>query len=339
MGIELDARKIFVLPKAYPREELAELLPLPNPISMQVDPASLCNFKCAFCPTGDPHLVKQSGRKQTFMKRELFEKVVADISAFERNLKVLRLFKDGEPMLNPHFIDMVRIAKNEPKIERVETTTNGSKLGPGFNEQLVDAGLDRIVLSIEGVTAERYLSFARVRFDFEGFVEKVRHLYEIRGDLKLHVKTVAQNLDYANGEDRKFLDTFGPISDGIYIENTIASWPQFAVDGAVDAAIDAYGGRTVKKDLCPYPYYTLSINADGVVSPCCVDWNRDLALGSVVTESLLDIWNGEALNALRRQHLTEGLGKNPSCGSCGQVHACTHENLDPHKEKLKKLYA
>lgn len=336
---DTESRKVFILPKAYPRETLGDVLPLPNPISMQVDPASLCNFKCAFCPTGDPHLVKRSGRKQTFMTLELFEKIVGDIAAFERNLKVLRLFKDGEPLLNPSFIEMVRVAKREKKIERVETTSNGSKLGPEFNEALVGSGLDRIVLSIEGVTAERYLSFARVRFDYDAFVEKVRHLYAIRGEMKIHVKTVAQNLDVSKGEDRKFLDTFGPISDGIYIENTVSSWPQFAVDGAVEKHIDAYGRDTVEKDICPYPYYSLSVNADGIVSPCCVDWNRELALGSVVTESLLDIWNGEALAALRRQHILQGLGIHPSCASCGQVHSCTHDNLDGHKEKLRQLFA
>jgi radical SAM protein with 4Fe4S-binding SPASM domain len=339
MGIEIDSRRIFMLPKAYPREALGDILPLPNPISMQVDPASLCNFKCAFCPTGDPRLIKQSGRAQVFMKLELFEKIIADISTFERSLKVLKLFKDGEPMLNPDFITMVEIAKRERKIERVETTTNGSKLGPGMNERLVASGIDRVVVSIEGVSAERYRSFARVNFDYEAFVEKLRHLYSIRGAMKLHVKTVAQNLDYAIGEDRKFFDTFGPICDGIYIENTVASWPQFSVAGAVDKNIDAYGRKTVHKQLCPYPYYSLSINADGIVSPCCVDWNRELALGSVATESLLDIWNGEALRTLRRRHIRDGLGSNPSCASCGQVHACTHDNLDGYKEKLTKLFA
>jgi radical SAM protein with 4Fe4S-binding SPASM domain len=338
MGIEMDRRKIFMLPKAYPREQLGDLLPLPNPISMQVDPASLCNFKCAFCPTGDPKLIKQSGRAQVFMKYELFEKIVADIAKFERPLKVLKLFKDGEPMLNPRFVDMVKLAKSEPKIERVETTSNGSKLSPAFNETLVASGIDRVVLSIEGVTAERYLSFARVRFDYDAFVENVRHLFSIRGNMKLHVKTVAQNLDYTLGEDRKFFDTFGPISDGIYIENTVSSWPQFSVAGAVDEDVDAYGRETVHKELCPYPYYSISINADGIVSPCCVDWNRYLEIGSVATESLLDIWNGQKLRALRSQHLTDGLGANPSCASCGQVHACTHDNLDGHKEKLKSLF-
>ncbi|HEX7822846.1 MAG TPA: radical SAM/SPASM domain-containing protein [Sphingobium sp.] len=338
MSVELDSAKIFMLPQAYGREALDNILPLPNPISMQVDPASLCNFKCTFCPTGDPKLIKQSGRAQTFMKLDLFEKIIADISTFERNLKVLRLYKDGEPMLNPHFIEMVRIAKREKKIERVETTSNGSKLGGAYNEQLVDAGIDRIVLSIEGVTSERYLSFARVRFDFDAFVEKVRHLYSIRGDMKIHVKTVAQNLDYARGEDVKFFDTFGPISDGIYIENTVSSWPQFDVASAVDVVVDAYGRDTVRKEICPYLFYTLSINADGVVSPCCVDWNRELAIGSAATQSLLDIWNGPLLQALRREHIVDGLMANPSCASCGQVHSCTNDNLDGEREKLKKLF-
>ena len=338
MSAEPVAPNVFMLPQAYERESLADVLPLSNPLSLQVDPASLCNFKCAFCPTGDPKLIKQSGRSQSFMSLDLYKKIIADIGEFKRNLKVLRLYKDGEPLLNPHFLDMVRIAKAEKKIERVETTSNGSKLTPQLNEQLVEAGLDRIVLSIEGVTAERYLSFARVRLDFDRFVENVRHLHSIRGDLKIHVKTVAQNLDLDAGEDRKFFDIFGPISDGIYIENTVASWPQFAVDGAAPDEIDVYGRETVRKSICPYLFYTLSINSDGTVSPCCVDWNRDLAVGSVAEQSLLDIWNGTAMQALRRQHIVEGLAANPSCASCGQVHVCTNDNLDPEREKLKTLF-
>src|SRR3546814_12232129 len=72
----------------------------------------------------------------SFMSLDLYRKIIAGISGFERNLKVLRLYKDGEPMLNPHFLDMVRLAKAEPRIERVETTSTGSKLEPDFTEQM-----------------------------------------------------------------------------------------------------------------------------------------------------------------------------------------------------------
>lgn len=327
---------VFPLPQAYARMDLVELVPLPNPISIQVDPASVCNFRCAFCPTGDPRLIKQTGRGQTLMKLELYEKILREIAEFKLPLKVLRLFKDGEPTLNPNFVEMVRLARKVPTVERIETTSNGSRLAPEFNEAIVDAGLDRLVISVEGVTSEQYFKFARVRFDFDAFVENVRHLYSIRGAMKVHIKTVAQNLDFSKGEDRLFFDTFGGIADGIFIENTVASWPDFAVDGSVSEEIDAYGGRTVQKSICPYLFYSLSINADGVVSPCCVDWNRELALGSVADSALIDIWTGEALADLRRRHVLDGLKSVHSCQSCGQVHACTHDNFDGRVDDLKK---
>lgn len=327
--------KVFILPKAFERVDVVDLVPLPNPISLQVDPASLCNFRCAFCPTGDPHLIKSTGRGQVLMKLPLYEKIVADIERFRTPLRVLRLFKDGEPTLNPHFVDMVRIARRAKTVERIETTTNGSKLSPAFNEAIVDAGLDRIVISVEGVSAARYLAFARVRIDFDAFVANVRHLHSIRGDLKIHVKTVAQNLDFDKGEDRLFLDTFGPYADGIFIENTVSSWPDFDVDGSVPDGVDAYGRDAVRKSVCPYLFYSLSINADGVVSPCCVDWNRTLALGSVADSTIDEIWNGPALRALRRRHLVDGLATVPSCASCGQVHACTHDNFDARAADLR----
>lgn len=334
---ERQPGRVFILPTAYPRIDLIDALPLPNPISMQIDPASLCNFKCSFCPTGDVRLIKESGRTQTFLKMELYEKILADISEFSTNLKVLKLFKDGEPTLNPNFIAMVAAAKKVARIERVETTSNGSRLCPDFNVQLVQSGLDRIVLSIEGVTSERYLKFARVKFDFDTFVNNVRHLYLNRGNLKVHIKTVAQNLDYGLGEDRIFLDTFGPLSDGIFIENTVSSWPEFKVDEAVADDVDAYGGLAVRKSICPYLFYSMSINADGIVSPCCVDWNRSLALGSVADQSLLEIWAGEKLRDLRLKHVFDGLETVKSCNSCGQVRACMQENLDGHRERLKSL--
>jgi len=329
---------LFILPEAYPREKLEDVTPLANPIAMQVDPASICNFRCDFCPTGDSYLIKTTSRKQMFMQMNLYEKILSEISEFDRQLKTLRLYKDGEPLLHPEFIGMVKAAKAVSTIDRVETTSNGSKLSPEFNQKLVDAGLDRIVLSIEGMTAERYLSVARVRIDMGKFVENIRHLSSIKGKLQIHIKTLSQNLDYGKGEDSAFLDTFGPLADGIYIENTVESWPSFQVENTAPDGIDLYGRKTVYKSICPYIFYSLSINSDGTVSPCCVDWNRELVLGSVESATIMDIWHGEKLNSLRRSHIVDGLKNVSSCNSCGQVHLCTHDNLDPFRDQLKERF-
>jgi MoaA/NifB/PqqE/SkfB family radical SAM enzyme len=42
---------------------------------------------------------------------ELFCKIVADLGGFGTKLRLLSLYKDGEPLLNPDFPEMVRIAK------------------------------------------------------------------------------------------------------------------------------------------------------------------------------------------------------------------------------------
>lgn len=334
-----DGIRFAPLPQAFDRIDLAQALPLPNPIVMLVDPTSLCNFRCRFCPTGDPHLIKASGRSRNFMDLALFRRIVDGIAGFERPLRVLRLYKDGEPLLHPRFAEMVRIAKGCDRIERVETTTNGSKIDRAMADALVEAGIDRIIVSVEGVTARRYREFAGVDLDFEAFVDALAYLYAHRGRCQVHVKTVEENLD--PGEDERFRAIFGPISDRCYIERTVPSWPSFDVSRLVrarGAGTDSNHRPLVPKRICPYLFYSLSINSDGSVSPCCVDWRRDLVIGDAGTESLQAIWNGPRMQALRQLHIGTGRHGHATCASCGQVDYCVTENLDLHQDRLAALY-
>jgi hypothetical protein len=61
------------------RQPLQDLIPLPAPYLLYVDPTSACNFKCAFCPTADLELLKQVGRKAAVMPMELYRKIIADL--------------------------------------------------------------------------------------------------------------------------------------------------------------------------------------------------------------------------------------------------------------------
>lgn len=71
---------------------------------------------------------------------------------------------------------------------------------------------------------------------------------------------------------------------------------------------------------CPLPFSRLTLNPNGEVAPCC-----NLAhyvIGDLRSESLADIWNGEKMRAMRRQHL-EG---NP-------VHCAEHIRLQACNER------
>ena len=67
------------------RPALETVIPLATPFVIFVDPASACNFKCQFCPTGHHDMIKETGRFQGLMKFEVFQKIVDDLVEFEKH--------------------------------------------------------------------------------------------------------------------------------------------------------------------------------------------------------------------------------------------------------------
>ena len=188
------------------RTKLETVIPLKVPYVIFIDPSDICNFYCKFCPSGDKELMKNVGRSLKTMDFNLYKKIIDDICEFEKPLKVLKLYKDGEPLINPMFADMVKYAKDRNCAERISTTTNASLLNPKRNLEIIDAGLDRINISIEGVSQEQYLEFSNYKIDFEKLVENIRHFYENRKQCEMIVKI---NGDTISEEDKeKFLDLF-----------------------------------------------------------------------------------------------------------------------------------
>ena len=100
------------------------------------------------------------------MKFEVFQKIIDDLAEFDRPLKVLRLYKDGEPFLNRRLADMVAYAKRSGRVDYMDTTTNGSLITPERIGPVLEAGLDKINISVDGMTADTYRKFTGFKFDF-----------------------------------------------------------------------------------------------------------------------------------------------------------------------------
>ncbi|GAB4356883.1 MAG: radical SAM protein [Gammaproteobacteria bacterium] len=315
------------------RTRLEEVIPLDTPFVLFVDPANMCNFRCKYCPTGDPKLIRSTGRKQGLFDFGLFEKLIGDLAAFEKPLRVLRLYKEGEPLIHPRFVDMVRLAKQSGLVDRVDTTSNGSLLNPKLNRALVDAGLDRINISLEGMNAKVYREFAGYRIQFDRFVANIRDLYENRGQCEVLVKVVSENL--APEEHELFYQTFGDIADRVFIENMAPCWPEFDTSHLpTDFEEGIYGQSVSETEVCPYPFYSIAVNSDGSVSLCFLDWARKLPIGNVRDQSLKSIWESERLYRYRRMMLTGNRRKNPTCAVCGQLSHCLPDNIDAHAAGL-----
>jgi len=315
------------------RTKLEEVIPLKVPFIVAVDPADICNFQCKFCPTGNRALMKKINRNSGLMDFDLYKKIVDDLCEFEKPIKVLRLYKDGEPLLNPRFADMVRYAKKRGCTLQVDTTTNGSLLNPEKNLELIEAGLDRINISLEGLSPKSYKEFAGYNINFDKFVGNIRHFYEHKQDCTVSIKIVG---DFLSEEEKsRFFDIFGNIADRVFIEHVAPCWPEFEMKEVVPSReVGIYGQEIREVQVCPYIFYSLSINADGKVSLCFLDWSRKMIVGDVKTESFKNIWKSEALLAYQKMHLRKKRREHPICAVCGQLSHCLPDDIDPFAEML-----
>lgn len=320
------------------REDLSKSIPLKTPWVIFVDPSDMCNFNCRFCPTGNLKLMKEVGRPLKLMNWNVYKKIIDDICQFDKPIKVLRLYKDGEPLMNPLFSAMVNYAKSSGCCERVDTTTNASLLSKKLNLEIINAGLDRINISVEGINTYQYKDFSNYCINFNKFVENIKHFYKNRKQCEMIIKIPGDYL--TKKEKESFFKIFGNICDGISIEHTMNCWNNFKMKGMKqNEEVGIYGQSIEKIDVCPYVFYSISINSDGTVSLCFLDWNRKFIIGDITKESLENIWNGERLNNIRINFLKQKDKFFSSiCSNCSQLSHGMAVNLDPHRKELLKRF-
>ncbi|RDY24512.1 radical SAM protein [Romboutsia maritimum] len=310
------------------RTKLQNVIPLETPFHVFVDPSAACNFKCKFCFNRD-----KSKTFHKIMEYELFEKIVNDMKQFPDPLKVLRMYKEGEPLLNKNLEKMIKYAKVSGICEQIDFTTNGSMLNPSRNKMLIDAGLDAMIISVEGITEKQYYDTSGVNINFKEYVENIKDLYKNKGNCRIHIKTTDMNINKDNEDE--FYSIFGDICDEISIDKITPIWTDIDIKDIKDDFDKGIYNNDIKQvNVCPYIFYSLTINSDGSVSSCFMDWKHSNILGDVNEKSFYDIWNSKEVFDIRKAHLTGDISKYEMCNGCGQLKFGMSDNIDDYAENL-----
>ena len=159
------------------RTRLEEVVPRRAPFVIYLDPCGACNFKCNFCPCNISG--ERAAERHAVMSWELFEKIAADLDAFEGQLSVINLYGFGEPLLNPRIADMVRVVKENHCCREVRITTNASLLTEEKSWALIEAGVDLVRVSVEAISTEGYQELCGVKIDFSEIVRNIETFYRI----------------------------------------------------------------------------------------------------------------------------------------------------------------
>jgi len=260
------------------------------PTHVDVELTNVCDLACEFCET----LVMK--RKQGMMSLETFKTVVDQCEAI--GVRSIKLNLWGESLLNKQLCNMVDYAKQNTSLV-LQFNTNANRLTPEIVRRLILAGLDRMTVSVDGITKETYEKL-RVKGDYEKVFKNVHRMFELKkelGSTKPHIIMQIIRTTENIQEVEPFVEYWKDYADEVSVTN-------IGIVEDVNIMRFSVRGSTKKqaRKPCQQPWQRISIHWDGAVTVCCRDYEGALSIGRIGQDSLLDLWRGDKLAAFRERH-------------------------------------
>lgn len=298
------------------RVKLADAIPLKTPFTLNIFPSNVCNFKCRYCAQalGRARLAREHGFMAETMSLQTLRLALDQARTFPDRFKLVSLMGHGEPLVHPHLAEMIALIKGSGLAERIDIITNGSLLTREKSRALIDAGLDVIRISLQGLSSAKYREISGVNLNYEEFLDNIAYFHENRGLCQVFVKILDVSL--APGEEDQFYRTFHPIADRMYIEKVKPVYDGITYSEKVtEVFTDRYGQTHEKRFACPQPFYMLSLWPNGEVAPCDAIYKAN-PLGNVNQTALADMWDCKSLWEFQLMQLDGKRFLHPACNKC-----------------------
>lgn len=298
------------------RVQLGKALPLMSPFAVHIFPSYYCDFKCCYCI----HSLKEEEFSKLHLKRQLmdfgtFKNAIDGLSAFESKLKLLNFAGHGEPLLNSELPKMIAYAVKKEVTEKTELVTNANRLTEKTSLDLIEAGLDSIRISVQGLSNKKYKEISDVNINFEMLVEQIGFFYRHKRNCRIYIKIIDIALAGIE-EEKKYFELFSGICDFVSIEHLVPTASLVDYDSIRKEYRETQQGFEYKKvAACPMPFYMMIVEPDGNVRTCCAT-TFPLLLGNVNRSLLSDIWKDGILRDFWRMQLKGKRKDHNICSSC-----------------------
>ncbi len=289
------------------------------PPVLTIEPTNLCNLKCPLCTTGSGEMERVGGR----MTMETFEQIMDN---FGQDIFFLLVYHQGEPYINKHFLDFVRMAKKQ-KIY-VTTSTNGHYFTDKSIQDTIDSGLDSMIVSIDGINQDSYVRY-RVGGTLAKVITGTKKLMEERERRRSRTPNVAlqflvmKHNEHEIPEMRRLAKEIGV--DRLLIKNievrSVAeahewlpaddAFRRYHFDG------ESFTVKNSEKESCTRPWLSTLVNWDGSIVPCCFDKNGHYRMGTINNSRIDEIWKGDDFQDFRKKLLKNRLDID-ICRNCNQ---------------------
>lgn len=265
------------------------------PISISIEPTSVCNLKCPECPTGLDELTRYKGH----IDFNIFKKAVDELSPYLINLI---LYFQGEPFLNKDIFKLIEYSSLQKKIFTT-SSTNGHFLDIETSKKIIKSGLNKLIISIDGTTQDIYEKYRR-NGSFETVIQGVKNITSAKKELKSRTPfIVVQFLVFKFNkhqipEIKKLskelnVDKLELKSAQVYnFENDVDFIPKNSKYSRYKKNKQGvYKIKSKLKNKCKRLWFSSVITNTGEVLPCCFDKDAKYSFGNINTYKFKNINN------------------------------------------------
>lgn len=287
------------------------------PAFISVEPADFCQLGCPECPVGI-----NLRRKGSVVDMEMYKRTVDEIK--DKLLHIIFYFQ-GEPLLNKKLPEMIQYAHDSGIY--TSTSTNGQALTSEKARELVKSGLDKLIISMDGVTQEVYEKY-RKGGKLEKALDAARHVNHWKKELKSltpmleiqfivfgtneHQITDIKKLAKTLNADRLALKTaqIYNFENGSELIPTTEKYSRYRKlpDGT-------YRIKNKLRNRCLRLWSGAVVNVNGDVLPCCFDKNATYKSGNLNNSKFSEVMKGDALRNFRKSVLAER-SQHEICRNC-----------------------
>lgn len=247
------------------------------------------------------------------MDFELFKKII-DGSVQYGQREVITLHKDGEPLLHPKLRQMIAYAKEKKAARILRLSTNALLLNEAKHQEVILSGLDAITISLDGTSEETYKKirggdYHKVVDNALRFIKTRNEMGRARPWVTLQVIKMADTL----AQIEPFIEQWESVADEIVVKDFLNWGGAIPMERGMSPNLDL---REPCSDLRTY----LTVNWDGQVSICCLDFDCKCTVGDVNNQSLKEVWDGKDISQYRLSHLDHLWQQIPLCNDCNVWH-------------------
>ncbi len=318
---KLTVRRLANIVLLYLSYQITKILKKPVqwgiPMTISFEPTTACNLRCPECPSGLRSFTRETGN----LKEDFFRKTIDDLY---KDLTYLIFYFQGEPYINPKFLDMVRYATD--KGIYTITSTNGHFLNDENARKTIESGLDRMIISVDGTTQEVYESY-RKEGKLDAVLQGARNVVKWKKQLKSKTPHIIFQFLVVKPNEHQIPEIF-KLAEEIGVDEVKLKTAQvydYEHGNELIPTIEKYsrykkqkdGTYQVKNELlnhCWKLWHACVITWDGWVVPCCFDKDAKHQLGDLKQLKFREVWKGDAYKNFRSQLL---VGRN-------QIDICTN---------------